>query len=103
MHLQRGGPGLKPGDSGEPVQAPIRLLPQRIKTRIGPTEDSTQRSKGRLKDFQRFQCRPACHTQIMSVGSDKAWGSLSGTKQGSAPRDRLEVWLDFQPDNAATD
>ena len=30
LNLQRGGPGLQPGHLGEPVQATVRQIPQRI-------------------------------------------------------------------------
>ena len=35
LDLQRRGPGLQPGDLGEPVQATVRQIPQRISIRQG--------------------------------------------------------------------
>ena len=64
LNLQRGGPGLQPGELGEPVQAPVRQIPQRISITqpvgvaqpVGPGRiravrsgvgDSSQRGSGR--------------------------------------------------------
>ena len=84
LNLQRGGPGLQPGELGEPVQATVRQIPQRISIpqgigagrigagRIGAVSagagDGSQRSSGRGNGRQGLPAlrTPRCvalHTQ----------------------------------------
>ena len=84
LNLQRGGPGLQPGHLGEPVQATVRQIPQRISIpqgigagrigagRIGAVSagagDGSQRSRGRGNGRQGLPAlrTPRCvalHTQ----------------------------------------
>ena len=86
-HLQRRGPGLQPGDLGQPVQATVRQLPQRIGVRAsGSAPDGSASLSGRAgQGGQRGNGRgdgrhgrpalrtprcPALHTQIISGATD---------------------------------
>ena len=86
LNLQRGGPGLQPGHLGEPVQATVRQIPQRISItqgigagRIGAVRagagERSQRSRGRgdgregRRAFRTPRCS-AIHEPIKSGGTD---------------------------------
>ena len=99
LNLQRGRPGLQPGHLGEPVQATVRQIPQRISItqrigagrsgagRIGAVSagasDGSQRSRGRghgrhgLPAVRTPRCS-AFHDPIKSGGTDNNDGTGCG-------------------------